>query len=367
MLRRKWGNLVILPSRGVDSHSLRVVDVARRGGRVGERSRHWPALDGLRGVAILLVVAGHAGILPAAVGGYGVTLFFVLSGFLITNVLLHRDEGIGRFYASRAVRLLPALVVMLVVVGGVWLVQGRSFGWYAEQAAAALFYVENFFWTRHALEVLNHTWSLSVEEQFYLLWPLVLPLLMKGGARRRFLVMLVLIVGSVVLRLGVSKAGHWSLSYMSLPTNAYALLLGCLLAMVLWPQRWRRSSLVVGWTILGVAILGAPVFPHGAITGSVLVAGAGALLVHAATLGSAFLSSAPLRFLGRVSYAWYLWHWPLLWLSGITFEVRTALPMVAVALVAAVVSTYLVEEPLRRRWRTHTQAGSADELERFGG
>ncbi len=316
-----------------------------------EGAPYWPALDGLRGVAMLIVIVAHAGFIPRGSGGIGVTVFFVLSGFLITQVLLRREHGLGHFYANRAVRLVPALVLMVVVVGVLWLVQGRAAGTYAEYAFASLLYVENFFPVSHALEVLNHCWSLAVEEQFYLLWPLVLPFFIRRSVQSRFWWGCMFVAVLAALRLAVHVAGFPLLSYVSLPTNAYALLMGCLLALAPWPPAWRRTSLAGGLLLLVFALAAVPFAPGQVISGALIGAGAATLLVHGAVQGSALLSWLPLRFAGRISYAWYLWHWPLLWLSGTTFDGVGALPMIGVSFVVAVASTVWLEEPLRAAWR----------------
>ena len=145
------------------------------------RLGHRPALDGLRGLAVALVLLDHSAVLPDPVGAFGVTVFFVLSGFLITRVIVEAREAgtwsYRRFLGNRAARLLPALVVVVVVTTAVT----REYG----QALAALLYVQDFahFWYDGGL--LDHTWSLAVEEQFYLLWPFLLPAVARMRPRGR--------------------------------------------------------------------------------------------------------------------------------------------------------------------------------------
>ena len=142
------------------------------------RLGHRPALDGIRGAAVVIVIADHAGFLPEPDGGIGVTLFFVLSGFLITRVIVEARErqtwSMAGFVANRFVRLFPALALMVAVVSGILLARGFAVRDVAARAVPALGYLQNMA-PRLSFPVFGHTWSLGVEEQFYLLWPLAVP------------------------------------------------------------------------------------------------------------------------------------------------------------------------------------------------
>ena len=325
----------------------------------------WLALDGLRGVAVLMVVADHAGLPGGRLSGpVGVTIFFVLSGFLITRVIL-RDREAGtwslrQFFGNRAVRLLPALLALQVVVAAWWVLAGRSVRTILLDDLAATTYVTNIFYPWLTESVLGHTWSLATEEQFYLLWPLLLPLVMRS--RRPLTWLTVAVATSLALRLGLGFAGHDKLAYASLPTNAYALLLGCLIAIA--PQRVRPGALQRAVPVLALLaitfLVRAPLgLPQIYVVLPVVTVGFAALAVAYALPGSPLLELAPLRFVGRISYAWYLWHVPLLVLTGQTGGGLRALPVVALSLAMATASTFWLEEPLRRRWAARTSRARA--------
>ena len=290
----------------------------------GERWRlgHRPALDGLRGIAVLLVLAGHSTerlIHSPTIAGdtFGVGLFFVLSGFLITTLLLEERErdgrvSFGRFYARRAGRLLPALALMLAFMTGVGFADPKPI-------TAVALYVANFYQTATMDETLGFTWSLSVEEQFYLAWPVLLLGALRWGLRREWMAV-VAVAGaalSVVARditddgtiMGEFAAGR-------LPwTNADGLLLGAALAciMPLLPRRRPRPGLA----LLLVVALAAPCFLFKATDGMIaptLAAFGGVVAVWLAARGAGtagVLGARPLTLLGQRSYALYLWHVPM--------------------------------------------------------
>jgi peptidoglycan/LPS O-acetylase OafA/YrhL len=306
------------------------------------RLGHRPALDGLRGLAVLIVVADHAGYLDEPAGGMGVTVFFVLSGFLITRVIVEaRDDGswsMPGFVANRFVRLFPALLLMVTVVSVVLATRGFTLEQIAGRAVPALAYVENI--DPPGLRVFSQTWSLGVEEQFYLLWPLVLPWVL-GRARPRLVLILAIAASAAAM---VVSYHDW------LPMHAYALLAGCLLALM-GPLRARSWLVPVGAVGLAAAILVAPGFDRIYVYGPMLATPAAVLLVAGAAGGNRVLELSGPRFLGRISYAVYLWHLPLLVLTGTVYGRATAFVPLAVAVLLAIASTLLVEEPLRRAWR----------------
>ena len=223
---------------------------------------YWPQLDGIRAVAISAVIAYHLGYLPG--GWIGVDIFFVLSGYLITTILLSRHEsslGLKGFWGSRAKRLLPAVLLLLLVlsiyawVGGPGLVPAQL----RPPALATLFYTANwheilaghsYFATYAAPNPLQHMWSLAVEEEYYLVWPLMLAALLlvtRGRQRQRQ----ALIVGTLALVVAsaawMGVAAHLygaNRAYLGTDTRAWELLMGGAAAM-LWPpgQRASRFSL----------------------------------------------------------------------------------------------------------------------------
>lgn len=344
-----------------------------------------PALDGIRAVAVLAVVGYHLGWGWLSGGFLGVEVFFVVSGYLITSLLLaehQRDGGValGQFWLRRARRLLPALGVMVAGVT-VWALL------FAEATAAvlrrdlvpSLVYVANW-WQIFGVDapyfapadppLLRHLWSLGVEEQWYVLWPLVFPLLFTRLGRRRRKVAGVL--GAVAVALMVLTAlGSWGADadrlnflYLSTPTRATGLLVGAAAAMVWRPWQGRHQR--VPTRVLEVAGLGAAAVIAVAmvmltVSGMALYRGGLALVtfasmvliataVHPASgrLGRV-LGHSWLVAVGRRSYGLYLWHWPVIVFSdarsGRLVAVATA---VVVTVVVTEISYRFVETPVRR-------------------
>jgi peptidoglycan/LPS O-acetylase OafA/YrhL len=318
-------------------------------------------LDGLRGIAILLVMADHSGIVVASgAGDQGVTIFFVLSGFLITTLLMEERARYGRvslrrFYWRRALRLLPALAVLLLVVVAVMGVAGRA-DEIAGDVLPALFYVMN--WTIVAGNnpgIVGHTWSLSVEEQFYLAWPLVLLGMLALGRGRLTWVsgllvaaMLVSIVLRVVLWAG---PGGYYRTFVGTDTRMDALAIGCLVAVAFS----RRPIEVPGPVMAALAatipialwmtdqrFMAAVGFAVTAFAAAGMVAGA------ASGRGERVLGWRPLAYVGLISYGLYLWHRPLMriftdsGLGGVPWAVAL---MFAISLGLAFLSRRFIEDP----------------------
>ncbi|MER7070079.1 acyltransferase [Terrabacter sp. NPDC000476] len=321
-------------------------------------------LDGVRGLAILLVVAAHVG-LPVRWGGLsGVTLFFVLSGYLITSLLLREWDTWGalslwRFWGRRALRLLPALVLLLALTPVLLAATNdERLSTYAVGALASLLYVGN--WVRIAgtdLGVLNHLWSLSVEEQFYVVWPAVFLTLMTWLRRRALAVVLAL--AGLATFYSVWTRGSALRLDISTETNAFALLLGVALAFALAgvrAQGWQlpATSPLVPFVVL-VAVSAFP--SHSPDVDHALFRPLGAVfallgvwLVYAAVSGhSRVVGSRVMVFFGTISYALYLWHQTLI-NSRLLGEHTTArnLALVAVAIVVSWLSWVLVERPVGR-------------------
>jgi peptidoglycan/LPS O-acetylase OafA/YrhL len=357
--------------------------------------RRFAALDGIRAFAVLAVLCYHAGISWVGGGLLGVDVFFVLSGFLITS-LLCRELGrsgtvrLGRFWAQRARRLLPGLLILLIGVA-VYAVVYRStvdVGLIRGDALSTLAYVANwhfiladqgYFAQTAAPSPLLHTWSLAVEEQYYLVWPLVALLVVpRWGARALAAVAGVLALGSALL-MGVLYALGASLDrlYFGTDTRIQALLVGSVLGAVgshrgetfaVLPERWRstpgRRRL---WAVFGLVGAGYLVWAWHGLEGQspslyrggflVVALAAGAVIVGCVTAPASVLSRvlsvAPLVFVGRISYGLYLYHWPLFLVID---HARTGLRGAALLVVRLVVtgavasaSWYFVEEPIRTR------------------
>lgn len=290
-----------------------------------------PALDGLRGIAVLAVLLVHTwpAILPG--GSIGVDLFFVLSGFLITTLLLEEHQStdaiaLGRFYARRALRLLPALagtVVFALVLTAVFF--PNDFAMTAAQALACTLYVSNWLFAAGADRgnyqgFLAHTWSLSLEEQFYLLWPIVLGALLRLAGRRNTLRMVIV----AVVALAANRALTWhgdAGTWFRTDTRADSLLVGAALALAIAVLGHPSSRLARVVGAMGTLVLAATVWGFNpdaaglapmALGGFTLVAmAAAAMVVGALWAPPRALIRGPLVAIGRISYGLYLWHYPI--------------------------------------------------------
>lgn len=330
-------------------------------------------VQGLRAVAVLAVLAYHltgGSLLP---GGFaGVDVFFVISGFLITTTIL-RDHRHGRwslreFYRRRCRRILPAGMLMLAVVliAGGAILSPEHYQSTAKWAFAALFFFSNhdigmevgYFAPAAELKPLLHTWSLSVEEQFYLLFPLVLGILLSRAPRR---VGLFVTLG-VLLSLGYSVVAaevRPALAFNAMPSRAFELGAGALLAFrpnaaAALPPVLRRMLGLLGLVCLGLTFTlldtsvqwpGLPALAPTLGTLAVLAAGAG-------VIGSALLSSGPMQMVGGMSYSLYLWHWPILvlcrhWLLGPLSWLQISLVLIA-TFVVSWASWNWIEKPFLR-------------------
>ncbi len=361
--------------------------------------RHLPSLSGLRAVAVLGVMAYHLQLGWASGGYLGVDLFFVLSGFLITTLLLEEWVGAGTinlpgFWSRRARRLLPALFLVVLALA-VYLVVNAAFGGPGSNglidlsalrgdAISTLLYVNNwhaifahqsYFAQFSTPSPLQHTWSLAIEEQFYLVWPLVLLLLLRLSRRswRQMGLLTTIVVGvasSVLMAVLFHPGADPTRIYYGTDTRLFDLMAGATVAFLAAArpqpnQRARRTlhvaapvavvALGVCWVTSGTSA-GLPrnwMFEGGfllcALLGAVVVADA--RLVEPGLLGRV-LASPPLHFLGTISYGIYLWHWPIfVYMTGARTGLST-LPLdvarVGSTLLVATASYYLVERPLRR-------------------
>lgn len=350
-------------------------------------------LDGLRAIAVTLVVVYHLFPGSPLLGGFvGVDVFFVISGFLITSLLL-RPSRLGRlgsprrlvdFWRRRARRLLPALAVVVTVCATVaWLLGGDLLVGMGRQVLGAATFSYNWlavadgtdYFAATAPELFRNFWSLAVEEQFYVVWPLLLPLvLLIPGRWTRVALMLVAAGGSAWWMARLVAGGEVTRAYFGTDAHAFGILIGIALAFAVanMPDRaWMRSratqvgSLLAGATGVAAIVVAAciPETPDAAtFPGTLLLATFGSVLAVFAGVwpGSWFgrgMDTAPLKWVGDRSYGIYLWHWPVLVLVLVGtqgFGPEAGVPMwagvlaLAISVGAAAVSYRFVELPFRR-------------------
>jgi peptidoglycan/LPS O-acetylase OafA/YrhL len=361
--------------------------------RLGYRSD----IEGLRAIAIALVVAVHAGV-PWVSGGFvGVDIFFVLSGFLITGLLVKEISHTGGlqfsdFYIRRIRRLFPALLFMLLGSSVLaWLLLPLSAQipqTMAGLSAAAWFSNIHFAYQKldyfaagTETNIFLHTWSLGVEEQFYLIWPLLIYLLLRHKDLMRGLMRLR--IGMVVVAVTSFSACVWAMqhapqfAFYMMPMRAWQFALGALVSLSSWKgldrfggaTRNKALSVAAGW--LGIAMVGTAAFcldanrPYPGFYSLLPTLGA-SLLIASGGLGAVTavqkcLSWTPLQAIGRISYSWYLWHWPALLLGYAITGSNTAiyrLVYVAISLLIAFISYRFVESPIRHQhwWLVHKRA-----------
>jgi peptidoglycan/LPS O-acetylase OafA/YrhL len=347
---------------------------------------HVAGLDGVRAIAILLVLGQHAPTRPLIDGFVGVTVFFCLSGYLITTLLIRELRtgtiDLPAFYRRRAARLGPGLVTVVVVTAAVLLIgrlvglQTLGVGQILAPAGAALTYVTNIFdWSGHAFatgDYFNYTWSLSVEEHFYLLWPFAL---LRGYRRdpRRFAALTVALIGislALDLYLGLSREVRYDHhEYYGSDANALPILVGAFLAIVLhhdWLPRTIRW--LAPWALPAVALLIVLGYRDDIYHCS-LVTIAGTVLTAVIMIGvvtrprsaaGALLASGPLRWLGERSYSVYLWNILVRGAVLYTFGHTVVGDIVWIAgfVVLAELSFRYVERPLRARFAPRSRVAT---------
>jgi peptidoglycan/LPS O-acetylase OafA/YrhL len=308
-----------------------------------------PSLDGLRAISIVLVMLSHlvkwkhiSIAVPQAYGSLGVHVFFVLSGYLITQLLLQEHErssdiNLGNFYIRRAFRIFPAAFVFLAIVVGLhW----REMHW--THVAAAVFYVANMDMTRPW--VFGHLWSLSIEEQFYLLWPFAL----KKWHAQKVPILLCVFVGTPVFRtLLYAIKAHGAL-VGSLPACADQLAIGCLLA--IFAERLPKIPGYVALLMTAATIL-LPWYSATSATRSLIMLFLVRPLLHISVAGIVLhviqapyraLNWAPIAWLGKISYSLYLWQEVFCSNPNLHYGYSLVIP----AVVCACLSYYLVERPM---------------------
>jgi len=351
------------------------------------KNRYMPGLDGLRAISVLAVIAYHLN-LPWASGGFlGVGVFFVLSGYLITDQLMAHWQDTGRldlkgFWIRRIRRLMPGLFFMLGIVALYLFLFDRSMLISLKgDLLSAVLYFNNWWLIFHQVSYfesfgppspIGHLWSLAIEEQFYLLWPLILLLLLRFVKQRSKLMLLTLTgaaASAVAMALIYDVGTDPSRVYYGTDTRAFALLIGAALAMV-WPSRSlpgqlpRKSKyileLVGALGMIGIILMmwktneyDSSLYLGGLALLSILTAVVTAVLALPATLTGRVIGCKPLRWIGVRSYSLYLWHFPVIILTSPAVDtgglnVGRMVMQLMITLVLAAASYKYIEEPIRR-------------------
>jgi peptidoglycan/LPS O-acetylase OafA/YrhL len=345
---------------------------------VAQRLGYRPALDGVRAVAISGVVAWHFFGVPKG-GAFGVDLFFVLSGFLITNLLVEERLSTGSvdlraFYGRRARRLLPALAVMLAVYLSIadarHLEPGRNL---LIGGLSSVGYMSNIgmaFWKSSMAAGLSHTWSLSAEEQFYLVWPVMLLAALRRGRRVAIATVCLVIAGAEVRGLTLPHGDRQAFGPEYRSTIALAI--GCLFALL--PPAKTLQVLLRRLTPVAVFLVGVGLLTNLSLHFAywhVLFCFSSVIVIVSLlepNLLTSLLGKPPVAWVGKISYSLYLWHLPILFMLGLTIagSDRTGRRVLALALsvAAATASYYLIEMPIRRRARLRQRFEHGEALAR---
>ncbi|MEO8723211.1 MAG: acyltransferase family protein [Sphingobium sp.] len=326
-------------------------------------------IDGLRAIAVMAVVVFHAGVQSLHAGYLGVDIFYVISGFLITGIIQHEIAdsafSLAGFYRRRIVRIFPALFLMLTAVLAVacLVAMPPDIVSIASASAAAAGFVSNIhFWLTTGYfddaaqwAPLLHTWSLGVEEQFYILYPFVLLLLARGRKNPKWALIVLTVISfgvAVYLRTLRNEA-----DFYLLPSRAWQLGLGALVAVGLFPR--LRALPALGLAATGLAMLVASFFvkvPEWMIEGVLPSVGAALVIAYGnGSLVHRLLAVPPLRWLGAISYSLYLWHWPIMTFFrlhyGLDLTLAQEAGLIVASILIAAISYYLVEQPTLKHFR----------------
>lgn len=334
--------------------------------------KYRPEIDGLRALAVMPVVFFHAGLAAFPGGFVGVDVFFVISGYLITKIIVDQlssgSFSLTAFYQRRILRIFPALFAMVgaalfassrLLLPPEFMETGKS------TVATALFISNFFFWNSTdyfsgtGLKPLLHTWSLAVEEQFYAFFPLMLYAIWRWARCRLRFWIWATVASSFVLS-AILIIHHQATTFYFLPTRAWELGIGALIAVNAFPAisgKYRSVSALIGAALILFAVFflsESNRFPSWNALYPCI--GAALIILHSeGTFAGRVLSATPIRFVGKISYSLYLWHWPtIVFYSALHPEasVTRSCAVIAISMTFAVVSFFFVERPFRFRGPT---------------
>lgn len=347
-------------------------------------TKYRPDIDGLRALAVIPVILFHAGLSSFSGGYVGVDVFFVISGYLITTIMVSEKKSgvfsLSSFYSRRARRIIPALLfVMAVTTGVAWfLLPPKEMDYFSQSVVSTLLFGSNIlFWlqsgyfdTAAELKPLLHTWSLAVEEQYYIFFPLLVLLLWRGGRKIMVPVMLLLLVASAGFSVWLSARDPVGAFYL-LPARAWEILVGAWVALL----GFRATNRVVGniGSLIGLLLIVIPVFKYDSATALAglyalpAVIGA-ALIIQFSMPGTVvyrLLTLRPMLWAGLLSYSAYLWHQPIfafakIWLSH-SLELSVVAALVILTFVLSVLTFRFIENPARKvkAGKSHFVVGAA--------
>ncbi|WP_459503570.1 acyltransferase family protein [Bacillus sp. C1] len=352
-----------------------------------KNSRYMVGLDSLRGLAILGVILYHINFNWMPGGFLGVTVFFVLSGYLITDILAiewkrNKRIDLKKFWLSRARRLLPGMIVMLIIILA-WITISHSslLEKMRGDSLAALFYFSNWWYIYHKLSYfdsfsqlspLNHFWSLAVEEQFYVIWPFIISLAFRYIKKKSRIVLFIILgaaVSALAMGLLYEPGVDPSRVYYGTDTRAFSLLIGAALALI-WPSSRLANKIIPKARLIldvvgGIALIIILVmfwktnqydpflYQGGMVVLSIATAVLVANLAHPASRIAQFLRFRPLRWMGVRSYGVYLWHYPIITLTtpkvhAGEFSLTRAIVQFVLIIVVAQISWKFIENPIRQ-------------------
>jgi peptidoglycan/LPS O-acetylase OafA/YrhL len=353
-----------------------LLSVATSGSKLGYR----PELDGLRGISILLIFIHHL-YRPLVPGGFlGVDIFFVLSGFLITSLLVEEWNRKGsiklkNFYIRRALRLMPAVFLLILITGALALIVDKRTAtqiyqgiWLSLSYISNWFYAFGYFSNNNPLSI---TWSLAIEEQFYLTWPLLLSLVLRFKSQRRWILyILALIIAFIPLhRIMLLEQGAKVLRlYYGSDTRADGLPIGCLVGLLvswnLFPHNKKFEICMKFLAAVGIIFLGYLIsypswtdlflYRYGGFTLVSLAVALSLIVVvlYPPKFALLVLKFRPLVWIGRISYGLYLWHWTVYWFIYLKQALPTSteqlVVMVVLSLSLPALSYHFVEKPFLR-------------------